>query len=58
MKSAMENFATVPMQENIHIKITVRTTLTCLFDINGTANVDASHKDQESNGPIVQGCWM
>ena len=49
MKSAMENFATVPMQENIHIKITVRATLTCLFDINGTANVDASHKDLRVN---------
>lgn len=54
----MENFATVPVQENIHIKITVRTMLTCLFDTNGTANVDASHKDQESIRPIVQGCWM
>lgn len=28
--------------------------LTCLFDLNGIANLEASHKDPESIGLIVQ----
>lgn len=36
----------------------IRKMLTCLFDLNSTATVAASHIDQESNESIVEVCWM
>lgn len=39
-------------------KSQMRAMLTCFFDLNSAATLAASHKDQESNGSIVEVCWM